>query len=53
MGAMIACELALQVPVKAVVLIGPVHPSAALGDIFEARINTIQKGILCQTSKSF
>ncbi|CAG9993996.1 unnamed protein product [Clonostachys byssicola] len=43
MGAMVASELALQIPLSGVVLIGPVHPTPALGDIFAARIQTIQE----------
>ncbi|VUC37386.1 unnamed protein product [Clonostachys rosea] len=43
MGAMVASELALQIPLNGVVLIGPVHPTPALGDIFAARIQTIQE----------
>lgn len=45
MGAMVASELALQIPLSGVVLIGPVHPTPALGDIFAARIQTIQESM--------
>lgn len=45
MGSMIVCELALQVPsIRGIVLIGPVHPTAALGDIFTQRIQKVEQG---------
>jgi pimeloyl-ACP methyl ester carboxylesterase len=43
MGSMIVCELALEVPLRGLVLIGPVHPTAALGDIFSQRIQKVEQ----------
>ncbi|KAI9148311.1 3-oxoadipate enol-lactonase 2 [Paramyrothecium foliicola] len=43
MGALIASEIALQIKALGVVLIGPVHPTPALGDIFTARINSVKQ----------
>ncbi|KAG8406514.1 hypothetical protein J3459_019229 [Metarhizium acridum] len=42
MGAIIASELALHLEILGVVLIGPVNPSAALADVFDARIKLVE-----------
>ncbi|TWU75859.1 hypothetical protein ED733_005449 [Metarhizium rileyi] len=43
MGAMIASEIALlRLSILGVVLIGPVNPSAALADVFDARIQLVE-----------
>ncbi|KAH0598878.1 hypothetical protein MHUMG1_02990 [Metarhizium humberi] len=42
MGAIIASELALRLDILGVILIGPVNPSAALADVFDARIKLVE-----------
>lgn len=44
MGAIIASELALRLDILGVILIGPVNPSAALADVFDARIKLVENG---------
>lgn len=46
MGCIVASNVAAEHPdrVQKVVLIGPVHPSARMAEVFEGRIATIQKG---------
>lgn len=44
MGAIVASELALHLDLAGVVLIGPVSPSDALGELFAARIQRVQAG---------
>jgi pimeloyl-ACP methyl ester carboxylesterase len=46
MGAMVASELALFLPLRGVVLLGPVHPTPALAKIFDERIQKVQKGMI-------
>ncbi|KFA70280.1 hypothetical protein S40285_08216 [Stachybotrys chlorohalonatus IBT 40285] len=43
MGALLACGLAARAPICGVVLIGPVHPTPALAEIFASRIETVEK----------
>lgn len=43
MGSMIACELARNVRAAGVVLIGPVHPTTALANVFNARIKVVEE----------
>ena len=43
MGALVACELGLRHALRGVVLLGPVHPSSNLADIFAARIKAVEK----------
>ncbi|KAK6064262.1 fumarylacetoacetate hydrolase [Seiridium cupressi] len=43
MGAIVASELSLQLPLQGVVLIGAVNPNPGLADIFNARIATVEK----------
>ena len=47
MGGIVASELAASFPdrVKGVVLIGPVHPTPALADAFDKRIEAVKKGV--------
>ena len=44
MGAIIASEIALHLGLLGAVLIGPVNPSSALGDVFAARIKLVENG---------
>ena len=46
MGAMVASELALLLPLRGVVLLGPVHPTPALAKVFDDRIQKVRKGML-------
>ncbi|KAI9896913.1 hypothetical protein N3K66_007935 [Trichothecium roseum] len=48
MGSMIACELARHVRAAGVVLIGPVHPTTALANVFNARIKVVEESGLEQ-----
>jgi pimeloyl-ACP methyl ester carboxylesterase len=43
MGGMVACEVASRVPVRGIVLLGPVNPSPAMVDIFNQRIESVMK----------
>lgn len=43
MGAIVVSELAIKLPLKGAVLIGPVMPKPALGEIFNARIETVKQ----------
>jgi pimeloyl-ACP methyl ester carboxylesterase len=47
MGGIVASELAASYPdrVKAVMLLGPVNPGPALTDLFEKRIEAVEKGV--------
>lgn len=47
MGALLACGLAARAPICGVVLIGPVHPTPALAEIFASRIETVEKRRWC------
>lgn len=44
MGAIVACELALQLQTAGVILLGPVHPNDNLADIFQDRITKVRQG---------
>lgn len=54
MGGMIACELASESSYAGIALLGPVHPVAALADIFGARIKRVQesKFLILDVSRS-
>ena len=41
MGGMVACEVATQLDLRGLVLLGPVHPTPAMGDIFQQRISNV------------
>ena len=43
MGALVVSELATRIMPLGAVLIGPVHPSGALADVFDARIKAIDE----------
>lgn len=43
MGAMVASELALRISIRGVILLGPVHPTPALADIFAQRIKKVHE----------
>jgi pimeloyl-ACP methyl ester carboxylesterase len=43
MGAIVVSELAIKLNLKGAVLIGPVLPKPAMGQIFNARIETVKQ----------
>lgn len=43
MGGMVACDVASRVKLLGIVLLGPVHPTPAMGDVFTQRIENVIK----------
>lgn len=43
MGGMVACQLASVYSFAGAVLIGPVHPSSGVANVFSKRIETVEK----------
>ena len=43
MGGMVACDVASRLDLLGIVLLGPVHPSPAMGPVFTQRIDNVMK----------
>lgn len=50
MGGMVVCDVASRLELLGVVLLGPVHPSPAMGPVFSQRIENVMKSRDCQVS---
>lgn len=53
MGGMVACDVASRLELLGVVLLGPVHPSPAMGPIFSQRIESVMKSRHCRVSARY
>lgn len=50
MGGIVVAEVAQRCELQAAIMVGPVLPKDALGEVFNARINTVSKGQLLSST---